>query len=189
MAIYSSEYHKIKPSQQLLRGFVVFCSQNRNMNYPTENTGAEFSECGKYRYALWRIWDNALPLVMFIGFNPSTADSLENDNTMKSVIRISKQNGYGGVYMMNLFGIISKDPDIVERDGIDPMGGNLNCHIKVSPLCKDVVFAWGGFKQALLVSGDFEKTYPNALCIGKNKNGSPKHPLYKSGKSVLIRYR
>ncbi len=25
------------------------------------NNGAEFSECRKYRYALWRIWDNSKP--------------------------------------------------------------------------------------------------------------------------------
>lgn len=34
-----------------------------------ENNGAEFSECGKYRYKLWRIWDDKLPLAMCIGLN------------------------------------------------------------------------------------------------------------------------
>jgi hypothetical protein len=31
---------------------------------------AEFSECRKYRYTLWRVWSEGEPLVMFIGLNP-----------------------------------------------------------------------------------------------------------------------
>lgn len=58
--------------------------------------GADFSNDRKYRYALWRIWDRTKPLVMFIGLNPSTANETENDPTIKSVGRISKNNGYGG---------------------------------------------------------------------------------------------
>jgi len=65
-------------------------------------SGAEFSECRKYRYALWRIWDKSKPLVMFIGLNPSTANENVDDPTIRSVCRMTKNNGYGGVYMMNL---------------------------------------------------------------------------------------
>ena len=32
--------------------------------------GAELSPCRRYRYALWRIWDDSKPAVMFIGLNP-----------------------------------------------------------------------------------------------------------------------
>lgn len=35
---------------------------------------AALSPCRRYRYTLWRTWDPALPKVMFIGLNPSTAD-------------------------------------------------------------------------------------------------------------------
>jgi hypothetical protein len=50
-----------------------------------EKRGAEFSPCGKYRYALWRIWDFKKPLAMFIGLNPSTADASKDDPTIKRV--------------------------------------------------------------------------------------------------------
>ena len=49
----------------------------------TMNSGADFSPCRKYRYKLWRIWDETLPLAMFIGLNPSTADEVKDDNTVK----------------------------------------------------------------------------------------------------------
>jgi hypothetical protein len=31
---------------------------------PEQFAGADFSECGKYRYKLWRIWDENKPLAM-----------------------------------------------------------------------------------------------------------------------------
>ena len=74
------------------------------------NKGAEFSPCQKYRYKLWRIWDNTLPLVMFIGLNPSTANEINDDHTVSNVGKIAKSNGYGGFYMMNSFPFISTDP-------------------------------------------------------------------------------
>lgn len=148
------------------------------------NKGAEFSDCGKYRYALWRIWDDSKPIVMFIGLNPSTADSEEDDPTIESVARISKHNGYGGFYMMNLFGIISSKSEILKQVA-DAQGDNLKWHREIIDRCKDVVFAWGNFKEAVEVSKDFISGYPKALCIKKNKNGSPVHPLYQKETSIL----
>jgi len=36
-------------------------------------TDAKFSACRKYRYALWRNWDESKPYAMIIGLNPSTS--------------------------------------------------------------------------------------------------------------------
>ena len=57
-------------------------------------SGADFSEDRKYRFSLWRIWNQELPLMMVIGLNPSTANETDNDNTIQSVCRIAKYNGY-----------------------------------------------------------------------------------------------
>lgn len=69
-------------------------------DYPitTMRAGAKFSECRKFRYALWRIWDDKLPKVMFIGINPSKADESEPDNTITKVCKIAKNNGYGSIF-------------------------------------------------------------------------------------------
>ena len=82
-----------------------------------ENNGAVFSECGKYRYALWRIWDESKPAVMFIGLNPSTADEKESDPTITKVISFAKSWGFGAVYMCNSFPYISTNPDELKDFG------------------------------------------------------------------------
>lgn len=150
--------------------------------------GAEFSECGKHRYALWRIWDRSKPLAMFIGLNPSTANADSDDPTIQSVTRLSRFNGYGGFYMMNCWSYIATEP----KD-LDTCAGNIeNAEWlgQISNKCKDVIFAWGNFKIVIdhrrdrILSGMF----PNAKCIGQNKNGSPSHPLFKKGTTIFIEY-
>lgn len=79
-----------------------------------EDNGATFSSCRKYRYALWRIWDSSKSMVMFIGLNPSTANEVAPDNTIKRVEAIVHNWNYGGFYMMNLFAIVSADPTVLK---------------------------------------------------------------------------
>lgn len=152
-------------------------------------SGAEFSTCRKYRYALWRIWDNTKPLVMFIGLNPSTANESTLDNTIRSVVRICKHNGYGGFYMMNCWAYVATEPkDLV----IDRLSFNYNndwINI-ISGRVQDVVFAWGNFKIVSDYGRDkqLSEMFPKALCLGKNSNGSPKHPLFQKGKTTLEPY-
>ena len=154
-----------------------------------EDNGAEFSECRKYRFALWRIWDKSKPLVMFIGLNPSTANEDTDDPTIQSVIRIAKNNGYGGIYMMNCFSYISTDPDKL----YDCSGWIENeKHLKeIASKCNEVVFAWGNFKVVQKLGVDYLlfRMFPNAKCIMKNKNGSPGHPLFKKGITRLINFK
>lgn len=47
---------------------------------------AKISECGKYRYSLWRVWDKTKPTFTSIGLNPSTADHIEDDPTITRCI-------------------------------------------------------------------------------------------------------
>ena len=54
--------------------------------FDNNDSGAEFSKCGKYRYKLWRIWDRKLKLAMCIGLNPSKANSNKNDATINILI-------------------------------------------------------------------------------------------------------
>ena len=137
--------------------------------------GAEFSADGKYRYKLWRIWDDSLPKAMCIGLNPSKANSDKNDNTINILIKVLKQLGYGGFYMMNLFAIISSKPEILLTCD-DPLGENENKLEEVAVLCNDVVVCWGNFKEASKRIAEVLPRYPNAKCFGKNKNGTPFHP-------------
>jgi hypothetical protein len=145
------------------------------------DSGALFSECGLYRYKLWRCWDADKPLVMFIGLNPSKAGAEKNDNTITKVTKVAAYNGYGGLYMCNLFALISKDPDALLHCA-DPLKEN-DLHIaETAAICKDVVFCWGAFKQIQQRpekrADRMKALFPAALCFKKTKAGAPWHPLY-----------
>lgn len=153
-----------------------------------EDNGACFSECRKYRYALWRIWDKSMPLVMFIGLNPSTADETAPDPTINTVRALATNWGYGGFYMMNLFAIVSAYPEVLKSHP-DPLGNNDGWIENVAKKCKDVVFAWGRFKEAKERSKKIIDQFPEALCIKILKDGSPKHPLYTPYNSLPIKFK
>ena len=55
--------------------------------------GAIISDCSKYRYSLWRIWDKEKPIFTFIGLNPSTADHIQDDPTINRCINFAKSWG------------------------------------------------------------------------------------------------
>lgn len=146
------------------------------MNLFDNNSGAEFSSCGKYRYKLWRIWDESLPKVMCIGLNPSTANATKPDPTITNLIKILSKLGYGGFYMMNLFAWISSKPeDLLTCE--NPLGENESKLKEVEAMCNDVIVCWGNFKQAENRIKEVLPNYPNAKCFGVNRNGTPCHPL------------
>lgn len=162
------------------------------MNY---KSGALFSNCRKYRYSLFRIWDEDKPMVMFIGLNPSTANENTDDPTIKSVCRIAANNGFGGVYMMNCFPIVSPDPSVLKEFWESPNPYvqhqdtlNRSYLTGTAKVCSAVVFAWGSFKIVSEVNRDKEllKMFPDALALSVNKNGSPKHPLYCKSDTKFI---
>lgn len=148
--------------------------------------GAYFSEDRRYRFALWRIWDEKKPLVMFIGLNPSTANETDADPTIKSVERICRYNGYGGFYMMNCFPYVSTDPNQLKDFG--NTSENDKWLIDIGNKCQSVVFVWGNFKIVKKLNRDVElmKMFPNAKALHINKNGSPKHPLYCKSETNFI---
>lgn len=154
--------------------------------FDTLNNGAGFSECGKHRLMLWRVWDDKKPYIMFIGLNPSTANADQDDPTIRRVKGIAKVLGFGGVYMMNLFTFISTDPKQLNIEE-----GNL----PISDFYMDtiaegagvIVFAWGNFKT-MGRDEEIKKRFPQAFALHKNKNGSPKHPLYVKKNVSLILY-
>ena len=159
-----------------------------------ENTssGAEFSECHKYRYALWRIWDASKPFVMFIGLNPSTANETTDDNTIRRVKSFAHKWGYGGVYMMNCFAYISTDPNVLIDKANDPEHYYLNNTwlMEIKLKCSEVIFAWGSFDIVKQMSRDQEliEMFPKAKALIINQDGSPRHPLYVPNNVIPVLY-
>lgn len=139
-------------------------------------SGAEFSTCGKYRYKLWRIWDESKPLAMCIGLNPSTANHKNNDTTIRYLIKMLTILGYGGFYMANLFAIISSKPSVLLTCE-DPLGDNDSKLYEISAICDDIIFCWGNFKEANERAKIIHSRFKMAKCFGLNANGTPFHPL------------
>ena len=135
------------------------------------------------RYQLWRIWDNEKPLILFILLNPSNADDKNDDNTVKKLIGFTKKFEFGGFYLGNLYSLITTNPS--PGKFINNEARNIN-HIQImKKKCKKIIIGSGTLGP-----------YPNWLldniseimCLGINKNGTPKHPLYLSYKTHLINY-
>ncbi len=149
-------------------------------------TDAVFSDCRKYRYVLWRTWDDSKPYVMFIGLNPSTADEVDNDRTINRCINYAKDWGYGGLCMANLFSYCTKDPHVMKA-AEDPVGPENDLWLKaLSENAAVVVAAWGDDGSYLERSKQVVNMFPELQCLKINKSGEPAHPLYQPGTATPI---
>lgn len=137
---------------------------------------AEFSECGKYRYQLTRIWDESLPVTMCIGLNPSKADSEKDDPTIRILIRMLQALGYGGFKMMNLYGLITPHPNDL-RNSPDPVGINDQWLASTAYHVQDIIYFWGTFKHIEHRVKKVREILPEGKCFGKTQNGYPWHPM------------
>ena len=151
--------------------------------------GAELSPCRTYRYALWRIWDETKPKVMFIGLNPSTADENTDDNTITRCINFAKDWGYGGLYMTNLFAY--RSPDKSQLYFVDEPVGEYNDKyiVEYAKLSEKVIAAWGNDGAFLERSKLVANLISPLFCLEVNKTGEPKHPLYVRADMELKEYK
>jgi hypothetical protein len=107
--------------------------------------GAEFSDCGTYRYALWRTWNALQPGVLFVGLNPSTADATTDDPTIRRCIGFAKRWGYGGITMANVFAYRATDPREMTVLALErAIGPENDAHLaSLAESASFVVAAWG----------------------------------------------
>ncbi len=141
-------------------------------------SGAIFSSCRKYRYALWRNWSESKPCAMIIGLNPSTADEKENDPTIIRCMNFAKSWGYGGVYVANLFAYRATFPSEMKSCD-DPIGKENDVWLyKLANEAAIIVAAWGNGGSYLNRSEEIMAKLLNLYCIKMNKSGEPAHPLY-----------
>ena len=144
-------------------------------------TGAIISDCKRYRYRLWRIWNENKPLVLFIMLNPSKADSNADDPTIRRCMRFAAAWGYGGMYVGNLFAYRSTEPKGLMKT-FDPVGRENDYHLAcMSEKCEIAVCAWGN--KSIVDSMRPEHTPLEFVkaplyYIELSKDGIPKHPLY-----------
>ena len=140
--------------------------------------GAEFSDCGRYRYKLWRTWDASQPPVMFIMLNPSTADATNDDPTIRRCIGFARAWGFGGVRVGNLFGWRTPYPGVL-RSVADPIGqANDGALHEMADGAALVVAAWGVHGAWQDRAQAFRQGFSHPLhALSITKAGEPAHPL------------
>lgn len=144
----------------------------------------------EYRYILGTRGEN--PLIC-IGINPSTAQPGDLDNTLKSVERIARNNGYDSFIMFNVYAQRATDPNAMDLAFNEPLHReNMAAFRYVLGLYgadrrPAVWAAWGTIiekrpylKTALLdMIAEGEAAGAEWLTFGRrSKKGHPHHPLY-----------
>ena len=141
---------------------------------------ATISDCGKYRYDLWRRWDNTLPVCVFVGLNPSTADATVDDPTIKRCVDFATQWMYGSLCMVNLFAFRATDPQEMLK-AEDPVGFyNDEALQKRFAEARIIVCAWGKLGSHRRRDSAVMDLIPSSKrrCLKLNRGGSPSHTLY-----------
>jgi hypothetical protein len=154
-------------------------------------TDAYFSPDRKNRYWLLRIWDDSLPINCSCGVNPSTADEKENDPTIRKDIGFSGRQGFGGLLKVNVSAYRSTDPRGMRSK---PIGDeNTPAHLRQyfnQFNAKQFTAAWGRNGRylehhVLAILSEF----PDAVCFGRNPDGTPRHTLMLPYSTPLERYQ
>lgn len=141
-----------------------------------------------HRYTLHRSWLGNGGVVNFIMLNPSTADEVADDATIRRCVGFAKRWGYSGLVVTNLFAYRATQPsDLCALLGIDggwreAVGEDNTAHLsREARYAHLVVCAWGdncemknSNRHDLSMLSILE--HRDIFCIRKTKRGNPAHP-------------
>jgi hypothetical protein len=156
-------------------------------------SGAAFSDCGRYRYRLEREVGASGPTIAFVLHNPSTAGAENDDATSRRGIGFARSWRASRLIFVNPWAGIATNPKHLWTMA-DPIGAENDAHIvqavrEVRESGGFVVLAWGVVRpprarkeattlRLIQVQALVRAHGCDAFCLGTNKDGSPKHPLY-----------
>jgi hypothetical protein len=165
---------------------------------------AVLSPDGIYRYRLSRWWGPG-PRLAFLMFNPSTADALVDDATIRKCMGFAQRWAFDGIEVVNLFAIRSREPENVLLTP-DPLGPEYWTYLfGALELCTTVVAAWGceSTLKKLTARPHLASHIPEVLkwmrtevpspptiyCFGYTQGGTPRHPLMLPYKTFAVPYK
>lgn len=150
--------------------------------------GAIISDCKRYRYKLWRQWDNTQHLALWIMLNPSTADATDDDPTIRKCCGFARQWKCGGIVVVNLFAWRATKPRDLPTDDAKAIGELNDVMIRTAvenaiATQAPIVAGWGtagGKRAAARAERLLSKltVFANVQCLRLTKDGHPGHPLY-----------
>lgn len=152
---------------------------------------AKLSADGLYRYRLDRGWPGGIGRIVWILCNPSTADAMKNDPTLRKVIFYSQLWGYNALTVVNMFGWRATKPKelvVQMKAGVDLTGPANDVEIRAALQdAQALVLGWGSLAPTLrkLVAERTSRILAivreagvSPMDLGLNGDGTPKHPLY-----------
>lgn len=132
--------------------------------------------------------------------NPSTADALLDDPTIRRCLNFAAREDCGRLIVVNLFTFRSAYPkDLIEaHDPVGPDGDTAlehAAHCLRSDEASRVIFGWGSVSGPKWFRTMYKDRVEKAIsvfenirapqCFVVNKDGSPKHPLYVANDKPL----
>ena len=148
----------------------------------------------EYRYILGTRGEK--PLIC-VGINPSTAAPDDLDNTLKSVERVARFNGYDSFIMFNVYAQRATDPDDMERICNAALHAeNMKAFDYVLSL-SDAPAVWAAWGTVIEKRDYLPACVRDMIALGeargarwysagkKSKKGHPHHPLYLRKDSPL----
>jgi hypothetical protein len=156
----------------------------------------KFSENPRYRYSLFRVWNQKLPKLVFIMLNCSKGNHLELANSSMFCEKVAR-NGikikenyimFGSFEIVNLFAFISPDKTELKKAMVNIIGPDNNKYIENTlDISNEIIVAWGDYKNNVrpehlsrdidvlnLIKDRGRKPY----CLKHTKNKFPLHPNY-----------
>lgn len=149
--------------------------------------GAVLSADGIYRYSLTREFPTLgadRGHVVWLLCNPSTADANDDDHTVRKGRGFSLRWGFSSMEFVNRGAFRARNPKALLAVD-DPIGPDNAEHLSAAFARADlIVFAWG---RAWPTQLDHLAPIPDvpAMCLGRNTDGSPCHPLTLSYDTAL----
>ena len=158
------------------------------------NASAVISDDGLYRYRLTREVGCCDRTMTFVMLNPSTADALTDDPTIRRCKNFAAREGCHRIIVVNLYAYRATKPTVLREAagaGIDPVGPENLRHVDMAMREGRVVVAWGAHaatSPATSVAHLIANWSGPMWCLGRTKDGSPRHPLMVRSDQPLERW-
>lgn len=159
-----------------------------------------------HRFKLVRDWStlsqSTPTTLVFIGLNPSTADAVKDDSTVRLLVNYAQRANYTRLVVYNLYSLRATQPSELTRlarQGVNVIGSNnqffdiCNDLQSMDLICTQIVAGWGnnglyrGHNLVLYMRSYFSHLYPLLRAFGVTSIGAPAHPLRRQLPDQLIR--
>ncbi len=159
--------------------------------YFITNRDADISKDEIHRYKLTRnirmtSTNSHYNRILFIMLNPSTADHMKEDPTLRKCIAFAGHYSCTNLTVVNLFSLRSSSPkdlankEIVTQANLDVLNEEIERHkdSNSDSWSKSLIIAaWGSNKYANQFPIEFLMGKADIYCLGKTKSGAPVHPM------------